>query len=170
MTRDIVHFSLSESSWVQFTHDSSVLLPLTSLPALNWRVAPDSRRRASSRFREFPLAIDFRISRRGSPTSSPALSSATDWLEVVRIGRADWRVSDARREAGDTERLLGFVERLGRARFEVVWMSDPLRWAYVATLPAAVAALRDRDEFPGLQLYLREETRPRRKGPRPWEY
>ena len=102
--------------------------------------------------------------------STLAPSTAAEWLEVVRTTRTDWRVSDARRESTDPERLLGFVERLGRARFEVLWLTAPLRWGYVASLPEAIAALRDRVEFTGLQLYTREERSPRRGGPRRWEY
>jgi hypothetical protein len=32
-------------------------------------------------------------------------------LEVVRLGRHDWRVSDGRLDQNDPTRLLGFVER-----------------------------------------------------------
>jgi hypothetical protein len=98
-----------------------------------------------------------------------ASPTTAEWLEVVRTGRSDWRVSDSRRDPGDPDRLLGFVERLDRGRFEVLWMTEPLRWGYTRSLPEALAALRDRVTFSGLQLYAREE-RPRRGNRREWDY
>ena len=96
--------------------------------------------------------------------------TATEWLEVFRTGKSDWRVSDSRRDSGDPDRLLGFVERLGRAQFEILWMTDPLRWGYVGSLPAAVAAIRDRVEFAGPQLLKRQERQSRKGEPRRWEF
>jgi hypothetical protein len=102
--------------------------------------------------------------------STLAPPSAAEWLEVIRTGRSDWRVSDSRLASGDPERIVGFVERLDRLRYEVLWMTDPMRWAYVESLAAAVAAIRDRVEFVGPQLLQRQERHPRRGGPNRWEF
>jgi hypothetical protein len=99
-----------------------------------------------------------------------APSTAAEWLEVVRTGKTDWRVSDSRRNSGDPERVVGFVERMGRARFEILWMTNPLRWGYVGSLRDAMAALLNPDEFEGTQHYLRQERTPRHGGLRRWEY
>jgi hypothetical protein len=64
-------------------------------------------------------------------------------LEVVRLGRAEWRVS----EAADAGTLLGFVERQNGGRFEIVWMSDPIRWGYVDSFDAALAAMAEPEQF-----------------------
>lgn len=66
-------------------------------------------------------------------------------LAIVRLGRAEWRVSDA---AGDGQ-LLGYIERLRADRFELVWMSDPIRWGYTDTFDAALSAFADGDRFVG---------------------
>jgi hypothetical protein len=66
-------------------------------------------------------------------------------LEVVRLGRAEWRVS----EASATGRLLGFIERQKVDRFEIVWMSDPLRWGYVGSFDTALEAFADAERFSG---------------------
>ncbi len=102
--------------------------------------------------------------------STLAPPTAAEWLEVVRTGRSDWRVSDSRRDSSDPERLLGFVERLGRTRFEVLWMTDPMRWGYVESLPEAVTAIRDRVEFAGPQRLQRQERQPRGGEQRRWEF
>ena len=92
-----------------------------------------------------------------------------DWLEVTRIGKRDWRVSDTRREVGDSTRLLGFVERIRRDRFEVLWMTEPLRWAYLPSMSEAIEAFGDSLRFTGEQIPEREHVRPRQRGPRRWE-
>lgn len=66
-------------------------------------------------------------------------------LAIVRLGRAEWRVSDA----SDQGQLLGYVERLRTDRFELVWMSDPIRWGYTQTFDAALTAFADGDRFAG---------------------
>jgi hypothetical protein len=79
-------------------------------------------------------------------------------LEVVRLGRFDWRVSDGTRERDDPTRLLGFIERLKRGHFEVVWISDPPEWAYTVSLATAVAALADADSFVGVRRTKRDPS------------
>jgi len=81
-----------------------------------------------------------------SPTKT-----AYDSLAVVRLGRAEWRVSDA----GDANELLGFIERQTAGRFEIVWMSDPIRWGYAETFDSALMAFGDSLRFTG-------ETLPKR--------
>jgi hypothetical protein len=66
-------------------------------------------------------------------------------LAIVRLGRTEWRIS----EASDGGRLLGFIERQRRDRFEVLWMSEPNRWGYTDTFDSAVAAFADPDAFAG---------------------
>ena len=95
--------------------------------------------------------------------------STPDWLEVIRIGRKDWRVSDTRREVGDAARLLGFIERISRDRYEVLWMTEPLRWAYLPTMSAAIEAFSDSLRFTGEQVSEREVAPPRRNARPRWE-
>jgi hypothetical protein len=79
-------------------------------------------------------------------------------LEVVRLGRHDWRVSDNTLEQGDPARLLGFIERLKRGYFEVLWISDPPEWAYTVSLATAVAALAGADSFVGVRRVNRDQS------------
>jgi hypothetical protein len=79
-----------------------------------------------------------------------ALKSSKAWLEVRRLDRTDWRISDARLDVGSDDRLLGYVERLGRWRYEVLWVTAPFGWAYVKSLDLAVAAVADREHFVGV--------------------
>ena len=66
-------------------------------------------------------------------------------LEVVRLGRSEWRVS----AASERGLLLGYVERLRADRFEVLWMSDPIRWGYTSTFDDAMAAFAGTGAFVG---------------------
>jgi hypothetical protein len=66
-------------------------------------------------------------------------------LEVVKLGRTEWRISDA----AEPMRLLGFIERQRAGRFEVVWMSDPMRWGYADSFDAALLAFGDSARFTG---------------------
>lgn len=70
-------------------------------------------------------------------------------LEVVRIDRTSWRISSTPIEEGELPRLLGFVERLDRDRFEVLWLADHITWAYVTTFDEALAAVADPEGFGG---------------------
>ena len=79
-------------------------------------------------------------------------------LEVVRLGRSDWRVSDSTRERDDPTRLLGFIERLKRGHFEVVWISDPPEWAYTVSLATAVDAMAGGDSFVGVRRTKRDPS------------
>ena len=67
-----------------------------------------------------------------------------DWLELFRLTRTDWRVSDARVEPSEPRRLIGYIERLDRDRYEALWIADPIGWAYVTTMSEAIAAFADR--------------------------
>jgi hypothetical protein len=94
---------------------------------------------------------------------------AADWLEVLRVGKTDWRVSDSRHDVGSTGRILGFVERQGRDRFEILWMTEPPRWAYVHSLAEAIAALGNDIGFTGPDALERQEApRKSRRGWRRW--
>jgi hypothetical protein len=66
-------------------------------------------------------------------------------LSVVRLGKTDWRISDAI----DHDILLGFIERQRAGRFEVTWMSDPMRWGYTASFDDALTAFADSTRFAG---------------------
>lgn len=84
-----------------------------------------------------------------------------DGTVVVRLGRSDWQVVDAHALPSDPARLLGFIERLGRNRFEVLWMCEPPRWAYVESLRFAVDALVDTARFAGPVEFTRRNGVPR---------
>jgi hypothetical protein len=45
--------------------------------------------------------------------------------------------------------LLGYIDRQRAGRFEIVWMSDPMRWGYTATFDDAVVAFGDSSRFAG---------------------
>jgi hypothetical protein len=66
-------------------------------------------------------------------------------LIVVRLGKADWRISSVT----NPEELLGYIERQRGGRFEVMWMTDPMRWGYAATLDEALLAFSDSVRFSG---------------------
>ena len=57
-------------------------------------------------------------------------------LEVVRLSRTDWRVS----ERNVPEQLLGYIERQRADRYEVLWMTDPMHWGYAGSFEEALAA------------------------------
>jgi len=71
-------------------------------------------------------------------------------LEVVRLNRVEWRVSDLALATGDPLRLMGYIERLARDEFEVLWLRPPLGWSYVSSFGSALAALADRSRFDGV--------------------
>jgi len=82
---------------------------------------------------------------------APKRNAATpDWLETTRLGFNDWRVSDSRIEPSEPTRLLGYIERLGRHRYEILWMSEPVGWAYVTTLRIALHAFANEEPFDGI--------------------
>jgi hypothetical protein len=66
-------------------------------------------------------------------------------LEVVRLGRTEWRISDT----SEPERLLGYIERQRPRRFEVLWMTDPMRWGYAESFGEALVAFGDSARFTG---------------------
>jgi hypothetical protein len=68
-----------------------------------------------------------------------------DGVEIVRLGRGDWRVNDA----ADPDRPLGYIERQRSGRFEVMWMTDPMRWGYAASFDEALAAFGESVLFVG---------------------
>jgi hypothetical protein len=76
--------------------------------------------------------------------SHRALDTAS--VSVRKTGRNDWRVT---RVNDDSLQPLGFVEQLGPRRFEIVWMSDPIRWGYADSLDDAILAVADGMRFAG---------------------
>jgi hypothetical protein len=66
-------------------------------------------------------------------------------LDVVRLGKTDWRVSGAGGE------LLGYIERQHSDRFEIVWMTDPMHWGYIDSFDGALEAFTDSVRFTGEQ-------------------
>jgi hypothetical protein len=77
-------------------------------------------------------------------------------LGVQRVDRSDWRITAAGVEDGEPARLLGYIERLRRDRYEILWMTEPVGWAYVRSLNLAVAAFADRDRFEGAVAQARD--------------
>jgi len=80
-----------------------------------------------------------------------------EWLEVIRLGRTDWRVSDAPIEMVDPGRLVGFVEKLPTGRFELLWTVYPIRWGYTDTLSSALLGMAEGPGFAGAT-YDRDST------------
>jgi hypothetical protein len=77
------------------------------------------------------------------------VSALGDGIELERLGRNDWRAVDTHAVSSDPRRIIGFIERLARGRYEVVWLSEPPRWAYVASLKSAIDAIFDISLFTG---------------------
>jgi hypothetical protein len=72
---------------------------------------------------------------------------ASSTLECIRLSPTDWRISEVSPVNGEPSRILGFIERYAKGRFEILWMSDPVRWAYVGTFDEALAAFDDSVRF-----------------------
>jgi hypothetical protein len=85
-----------------------------------------------------------------------ARAGKPDWLKVVQLDRENWRISDARVEVADNSGLLGFIERISSRRYEILWMTDPLRWAYEGSFDAAVRGFFESVRFGGTVLAERE--------------
>ena len=79
---------------------------------------------------------------------SPA--NTTAGLEVIRLDRTGWRISNSFITEGVPGRLLGYIERLDRDRYEVLWIAAPISWAYVDSFELALAAVADRPHFSGV--------------------
>ncbi len=79
---------------------------------------------------------------------SPA--NSTVGLEVIRLDRTGWRISNSFIKDGVPGRLLGYIERLDRDRYEVLWIAAPISWAYVNSFELALAAVADRLQFSGI--------------------
>lgn len=79
---------------------------------------------------------------------SPA--NSTVGLEVIRLDRTGWRISNSFIKDGVPGRLLGYIERLDRDRYEVLWIAAPISWAYVNSFELALAAVADRLQFNGI--------------------
>jgi hypothetical protein len=73
-----------------------------------------------------------------------------DGLELVRTTRTDWRVVDARALQSDPGRVLGFIERMRYSRYELLWTTEPPRWAYVSSLRLAAAAFAAEPTYSGV--------------------
>jgi hypothetical protein len=68
-----------------------------------------------------------------------------DGIQVIRLGRSEWRVN----AATDPDRPIGYIERQRAGRYEVTWMTDPMRWGYATTFDEALVAFGDSVQFPG---------------------
>ena len=79
-----------------------------------------------------------------------ALSNVPAGIEVIRLDRTAWRVSNSFIDRGDPDRLLGYIERLHSGRYEVLWLAPPISWAYVDSFELALAAVADRPHFGGI--------------------
>jgi hypothetical protein len=86
----------------------------------------------------------------------PARVGNLDWLRVVRLDRTNWRISDSRLDSMAGRGLLGFVERIHAGRWEIMWMTDPLRWAYEGSFDAAIQGFSESVRFGGTVLAERE--------------
>ena len=71
-------------------------------------------------------------------------------IEVIRLNRTGWRISNSSVDQGDSCRLLGYIERLANDRYEVLWLAAPISWAYVDSFELALAAVTDRPHFSGI--------------------
>lgn len=94
---------------------------------------------------------------------TPTSGKGAKWLEVVRLGKSDWRVSDSRFDRADGSRLLGYIEQFGRFHYELLWTTVPLRWAYVESFAAATAAFTDNTTF-AMRRWPNGNTRPHLHG------
>jgi hypothetical protein len=103
----------------------------------------------------------------GMPTLAPPVTA--EWLEIVHTGKSDWRVGDSRRDAGDPGGLLGFIERLGRGRYEILWLTEPPRWGYADSLKGAIVAFDESVDFAGTKTLKREEARKLSRRQRRWD-
>jgi hypothetical protein len=90
-------------------------------------------------------ARQFTIARRLERSMKASHTRDLGGLSIVRLGKTDWRVSSG--EGG--EELLGYIERQRGGRFEVVWMTDPMRWGYAASFDEAILAFGDSVRFTG---------------------
>lgn len=90
-----------------------------------------------------------RIGRQLWQVQEPGTRASVAVLEVIRLNRTDWRISDTASDLDDPRRLLGYVERLARDQYEVLWIAPPLGWSYVSSFGRALAALADRTRFDG---------------------
>ena len=77
-------------------------------------------------------------------------SKTNPGIEVIRLDRTGWRISNSSIDQGDSSRLLGYIERLDSDRYEVLWLAAPISWAYVGSFELALAAVIDRPHFSGI--------------------
>jgi len=66
--------------------------------------------------------------------------STTLSVDITQVSKTDWRVSNS------ADQVLGYVEQLSSHRYEVMWLTEPLRWGYTSTFPDAIAAVAGADE------------------------
>jgi hypothetical protein len=102
------------------------------------------------------VSATFRAIRWTASMSRASLAGIPDWLKIVRLDKADWRVSDARVEVAGDNGLLGYIERIHAGRWEILWMADPLRWAYEDSFHSAIHAFSESVRFGGTVLAERE--------------
>jgi len=78
-----------------------------------------------------------------------SVPNATAGIEVIRLDRTAWRISNSFIDEGEPGRLLGYIERLNSDRYEVLWLTAPISWAYVESFELALAAVTDSTHFNG---------------------
>jgi len=76
-------------------------------------------------------------------------ANTTTGLEIIRLDRTGWRISNSSIDQGDPSRLLGYIERLDSDRYEVLWLAAPISWAYFDSFELALAAVTDRPHSSG---------------------
>ncbi|NYF09015.1 hypothetical protein HDC94_000171 [Leifsonia sp. AK011] len=82
--------------------------------------------------------------------TAPAVPVATSVpLEVIRLDHSSWRISNSLIDPADHARIMGFIERLERDRFEVLLLTPPTGWAYVESFGLALSAFTNREHFQG---------------------
>lgn len=87
-----------------------------------------------------------------------ATQTALIGFTIVRLEQACWRISDPTLDEGEPGYVLAFIERLGRHRYEVLWLGAPIGWAYVDSFDAAISAVSARAEFAGKTVSERDPS------------
>jgi hypothetical protein len=83
------------------------------------------------------------------PDSTGRICAKSPGLQPI-----DWRAS----ATGEPDQLLGYIERQRGDRYEVLWMTDPMRWGYAGSFEEALAAFGDSSRFNGEIVEERESA------------
>ena len=83
-------------------------------------------------------------------------ANAATELEIIRLNRTGWRISNSSIYENDPRRLLGYIERLETDRYEVLWLAAPISWAYVDSFELALAAIAERPQLSSIKEPERE--------------